>query len=126
MRGTPSGLFSLLLALCVITLAACNRQGALPTPTATVNPAIYNQVPKTTFFEPGQCTAVLEKPVPAFTSSTLGGQPTGEIPAGNYQVVLAADYGSSVWYQLGGVGAANYISSTSAASTQGDCSITSK
>jgi hypothetical protein len=64
----------------------------------------------------------LNAPTPAYTSNTLGSQPSGEIPAGKYQVGVAADYGSSLWYQLNDVGDINYINSTSTASTEGDCS----
>ncbi len=96
------------------------QTNAAPTP----DPAIYNKVPKTTVFEPGQCTAVLTAPAPAYTSNTLGGQPSGEIAPGNYAVGVAAKYSTSLWYGLNDVGAANYINSASVASTQGNCEIT--
>lgn len=89
--------------------------------TPTNDPAIYNQVPKTTVFEPGQCTAVLTAPAPAYTSNTLGGQPGGEIPPGEYQVAVAAQYTTSLWYGLNNVGAANYINSTSVSELKGIC-----
>jgi hypothetical protein len=114
---------SVLLLLTGLTiLAGCAGKGTPVSATPTIDPAIYNQVPKTTVFEPGQCSVVLDKPTPGFTSNTLGGQSSGEIPAGTYQVGVAADYGSSLWYQLNGVGEINYINSTSAASTKGNCS----
>lgn len=106
----------------LLALAACGGQEATPDATPTVDPDIFNQVPVTTVFEPGQCTAVLDAPAPAYTSSTLGGQSTGEIAAGEYEVGVAAQYGSSLWYALNGVGEVNYINSTSVASTTGDCS----
>ena len=75
----------------------------------------------TTMFEPGQCTAVLNAPAPAYTSNTLGGQSSGEIPAGQYEVGVAADYGGSLWYGLNDVGATNWINSTSVSSLAGAC-----
>ena len=72
-------------------------------------------------YEPGECTAVLDAPAPAYTSNTLGGQPSGEIPAGQYEVGVAADYGSSLWYGLNNVGATNWINSTSVSSLTGAC-----
>ena len=111
-----------LLVLSLLALAACARPSA-PAATPTVDPAIYNQVPKTTVFEPGQCKVVLNTPVPAYTSSTLGGQPSGEIPAGTYEVGVAAQYSTSLWYALNNVGSANYINSTSVSSTSGDCTV---
>jgi hypothetical protein len=104
-----------LLAACTVRLIPAS------TATPTVDPGIYNQVPDTTVFEPGQCQAVLDAAAPAYTSSTLGGQPSGEIPAGEYAVGVAADYGSSLWYGLNDVGTANYINSTSVASLTGAC-----
>ena len=58
---------------------------------------------------------------PAYTSNTLGGQPSGEIPAGQYEVGVAADYGSSLWFGLNGVGATNWINSRSVSSLEGAC-----
>ena len=115
--------FILILLAFLLTLVGCGGQGSAPNATPTIDPDIYNQVPDTTVFQPGQCTAVLDAPAPAYTSSTLGGQPSGEIPAGKYEVSVAADYGSSLWYGLNGAGEANYINSTSVASTEGDCAI---
>ncbi len=115
-----STILLLLLGGCVvqpITSVATEAPAATP----TVDPAIYNQVPATTVFEAGQCTAVLASPAAAYTSSTLGGQSTGEIPAGSYEVAVAADYGSSLWYMLNGVGETNFINSASVSSTEGDC-----
>ena len=89
--------------------------------TPTIDPAIYNQVPQTKVYEPGQCSAVLNAAAPAYTSSTLGGTPSGEIPPGEYEVGVAAKYSTSLWYGLNNVGAANYINSTSVASLSGEC-----
>ncbi|MBK8049875.1 MAG: hypothetical protein IPK16_23890 [Anaerolineales bacterium] len=105
------------------------RAHAAPSPasaTPTVDPAIYNQVPETTIFEPGECTATLTAPAPAYTSNTLGGQPSGEIPAGEYEVGVVADYGNSRWYGLNNVGAANYIHSTGVAALAGVCATSLK
>ena len=44
---------------------------------APIDPAIYNQVPKTTTFAAGQCQVVLSAPAPAYTSNTIGGVPSG-------------------------------------------------
>lgn len=104
-----------------VLLVACSTSTATPDATPTIDPDIYNQVPATTVFEPGQCTVVLDAPAPAYTSSTLGGQASGEVPAGRYEVGVAADYGSSVWYMLNGAGDTNYINSTSVSATEGDC-----
>jgi hypothetical protein len=117
------GILSLVLLVVLMpVLAACLP---LPAPfsraTPTVDPAIYNHVPVTTVYEPGQCTATLKAPVPAYTSNTLGGKPSGEIPAGQYEVGVAADYGSSVWFMLNNAGAANWINSASASSLTGIC-----
>lgn len=86
-----------------------------------VDPAIYNQVPKTTVFEPGQCNVVLTAPAPAYSSNTLGGQPGGEIPPGEYEVSVAAQYSTSLWYGLNNITGPNYINSTSAAALKGNC-----
>ena len=112
---------SIPLALC-LALAGCGGQSA-PTAIPTVDPAIYNQVPDTTVFEPGQCSVVLSEPAPAHTSNTLGGEPSGEIAAGTYEVGVAAQYDTSVWYMLNDVGSANFINSTSVSSTEGDCTL---
>ncbi|MDL1894995.1 hypothetical protein FBQ82_01855 [Anaerolineae bacterium CFX7] len=99
----------------------------IPAPTKvtpTPDPAIYNQVPKTTVFEPGQCTAVLNASAPAYTSSALGGQPNGEIPPGEYSVGAAAQYSTSLWYMLNEVTSPNYINSTSVAELKGNCNLT--
>ena len=96
-------------------LAACYPPAGPVTPTP--NPAVYNQVPDTTVYDPGQCTVVLSSPVPAYTSNTLAGAPSGEIPAGTYEVGVVADYGSVVFYMLNGVPApVNWINSASASS----------
>jgi hypothetical protein len=111
-----------LLVFSLLALAACGGQSA-PAATPTVDPAIYNQVPKTTVFEPGQCKVVLSAPAPAYTSNTIGGQPGGQIAAGTYEVGVAAQYSTSLWYGLNNVGTANYINSTSVSSTTGDCTV---
>jgi heat shock protein HslJ len=90
---------------------------------APIDPAIYNQVPKTTTFAAGQCKVTLSAPAPAYTSSTIGGVPSGQIPAGTYEAGVAAQYSTSLWYGLNNVGTANYINSTAVASTTGDCSV---
>jgi hypothetical protein len=69
----------------------------LPAATPTIDPDIYNQVPDTTVFEPSQCTAVLNEPAPAYMSNTLGGQPSGEIPAGGYEVGMATEAWEGNW-----------------------------
>lgn len=111
---------NLIICIFILMLVACRDEMATP----TVDPAIYNQVPDTTVFEPGQCTAVLDEAAPVYTSNTLAsGQPSGEIPTGEYEVGVAADYGSIVWYALNGVGTANYINSSSVSSLNGDCTL---
>jgi hypothetical protein len=114
-------LFFTLLSLVVLVLVGCGGNST-PEATPTIDPAIFNQVPDTTVFEPGQCTAVIEATAPAFTSNTLGGTSSGEIPPGEYEVGIAADYGSSVWYALNGIDGPNYVNSTSVSSLEGDCS----
>jgi len=111
-----------LLVVLLPVLAACVPLPApVSPPTPTVDPDIYNQVPDTTVYEPGECTATLKAPAPAYTSNTLGGKPSGEIPAGQYEVGVAADYGSSMWFMLNYAGAANWINSASATSLTGVC-----
>lgn len=111
-----------LLAVAVLALAACSPITPEPAPTPTVDPDIYNQMPDTTVFEPGQCSVVLEASAPTYTSNTLSGQPSGEIGAGTYGVAVPADYGSSLWYMLDVTGEAPFINSANVASTQGGCS----
>jgi hypothetical protein len=111
------------MILCLPILAACAAPAG-PTAAPTPDPAIYNQVPETTVYEPGQCSVVLTAPAPAHTSSTLAGPPSGEVPAGTYEVGVAARYSTSLWYALNGVGPANYVNSTSVSSTVGDCATT--
>jgi hypothetical protein len=111
----------LTLILLLPILAACASVTRFAPATPTTDPAIYNQAPATTVYEPGECTAVLEAPAPAHTSNTLGGQPGGEIPAGSYEVGVAADYGSSLWFMLNDVGATNWINSSSVAALEGVC-----
>jgi len=115
-------LWSISLSLLVLVLAACGGQAA-PAATPTIDPAIYNQVPKTTMFEPGQCKVTLNAPAPAYTSNTIGGQASGQIPAGTYEVSMAAQYSTSLWYALNGVGTANYINSSSVSSISGNCTV---
>ena len=106
----------------VLVLAAC-APAAAPAATPTIDPAIYNQVPKTTTFEPGQCKVTLNAPAPAYTSNTIGGVPSGQIAAGTYEVGVAAQYSTSLWYGLNNVGSANYINSASVSSTTGNCTV---
>jgi hypothetical protein len=110
------------IILCLLAFAGCGGQST-PAATPTVDPEIYNQVPTTTVFEEGQCSVVLSAPAPAFTSNTLGGEPSGEIEAGTYEVGVAAQYSTSLWYALNDVGSVNYINSTSVSSTTGDCTL---
>jgi hypothetical protein len=109
-------LFAFALAACAVPPLTVSSP-----PTPTVDPDIYNQVPTTTVYDPGTCTAVLSAPAPVFTSNTLGGEPSGEIPAGTYEVGVAADYGSSLWFGLNNVGTTNWIKSTSVSSLTGVC-----
>lgn len=113
-----------LVAVCVAMLLAMAACGGVETElqaTPTIDPDIYNQVPTTTVFEPGQCSVILDEAVPAYTSSTIGGQPSGEIAPGTYDVLVAAGYSSSLWYSLNGVGEVSFINSSDAESTEGDC-----
>jgi hypothetical protein len=114
---------AIIVLILLLPIAAACYPPTLPVSpaTPTVDPDIYNQVPKTTVYEAGQCTAVLSVPAPAYTSNTLGAQSSGEIPAGQYEVGVAADYGSSLWYGLNNVGAVNWINSTSVSSLTGAC-----
>jgi hypothetical protein len=114
--------YPVFLAIGLLALAACGSPSA-PAATPTIDPAIYNQVPKTTTFEPGQCKVTLNAPAPAYTSNTIGGQSSGQIPAGTYEVGIAAQYSTSLWYGLNNVGSANYINSTSVSSTNGNCTV---
>jgi hypothetical protein len=111
-----------MLLTLLLVLAACAGPSA-PAATPTIDPAIYNQVPKTTMFEPGQCKVTLTAPAPAYTSNTIGGQSSGQIPAGTYEVSMAAQYSTSLWYALNGVGTASYINSSSVSSTSGNCTV---
>ena len=90
---------------------------------APIDPAIYNQVPKTTQFAAGQCKVTLNAPAPAYTSNTIGGVPSGQVPAGTYEATMAAQYSTSLWYALNGVGTANYINSAAVSSTSGNCTV---
>lgn len=101
-------------------------QGASPAAAPPIDPDIYNKMPATTVFAPGQCSVILDAPAPAYTSNTLGGQSSGEIAAGIYAVGVAADYDSSLWYGLNDLGATSYINSTSVTATEGDCSTGAK
>jgi hypothetical protein len=114
------------LVLALFVLTACYPATPVSPATPTVDPDIYNHVPKTTVYDPGTCTAVLTVSAPAYTSNTLGGQPSGEIPAGTYEVGVAADYGSSLWYGLNNVGTTNWINSTSVSSLTGVCASNEK
>jgi hypothetical protein len=95
--------------------------GGTAAATPTTDPAIYNQVPDTTVFEPGECTVVLDETVPAYTSNSLGGEPSGEIPAGRYEAGVKATYSTSVWYGLNNVGTSNYVNGGNVASLEGSC-----
>lgn len=111
-------LLPLMTACNPVTAPAAPAAEATPTP----DPDIYNQVPDTTVYEPGECIAVLDAPAPAHASNTLSGPPSGEIPPGRYEVGVAADYGSSLWFMLNGVAAPdNWINSASVASLEGVC-----
>lgn len=116
----PVTLLMALLVMMGLAMSACTATSSTAA-TPTIDPDIYNQVPKTTVFEPGQCTVVLDSPAPAYTSSTLGGESSAEVAAGSYEVGVAADYGSSLWYMLNGVEGANFINSSSASATEGNC-----
>jgi hypothetical protein len=119
---SPSILLLACLSIVLIVAAACYPPATPVAPAApTVDPDIYNVTPDTTVYEPGQCIAVLDAPAPAHTSNTLGGQPSGEIPAGRYEIGVAADYGSSLWFMLNGVIGPNWIDSASVASLEGVC-----
>jgi len=110
------------LSLVLVVAAACYPPATpVPPSTPTVDPDIYNVAPDTTVYEPGECSAVLDAPAPAYSSNTLGGQPSGQVPAGSYEVGVAADYGSSLWFMLNGVADPNWINSASAASLEGVC-----
>lgn len=116
----------LVLTLVLLLLAACSPvtvPGAfVPAATPTPDPDIYNQTPDTTVYAPGECTAVLEAPAPAHASNTLSGPPSGEIPPGRYEVGVAADYGSSLWFMLNEVAAPdNWVNSNSVAALEGAC-----
>lgn len=101
-------------------LAACYPPAGPVTPTP--NPDVFNQVPETTVYDAGGCEAVLTAPAPAYTSNTLGGAPSGQVPAGAYEVGGAADYGSIVFFMLNDVPApTNWIDSASVASLEGVC-----
>jgi hypothetical protein len=117
-----SKLWVIVLVLLLPIVAACYPPALPASPaTPTIDPAIYNKVPKTTVYEAGQCTAVLSAAAPAYTSNTLGGQSSGQIPAGQYEVGVIADYGSSVFYGLNNVGTVNWIKSTSVSSLTSAC-----
>ena len=117
----PVKLLMAALVIMGLVMSACTSATSSPEATPTTDPDIYNQMPTTTVFEPGQCTIVLDSAAPAYTSSTLGGESSAEVPAGRYEVGVAADYGSSVWYMLNGVEGANFINSSSASATEGSC-----
>lgn len=117
----PVKLLMAALVIMGLVMSACTSATSSPEATPTTDPDIYNQMPTTTVFEPGQCTIVLDSAAPAYTSSTLGGESSAEVPAGRYEVGVAADYGSSVWYMLNGVEGANFINSSSASTTEGSC-----
>jgi heat shock protein HslJ len=112
-----------LLVLLMAVLAACVPLPAPanpPTPTVNLDD-IYNHVPDTTVYDPGECTATLKTSTPAYTSNTLGGQSSGEIPAGQYGVGVVADYGSSLWFMLDYASTANWVNSASVSALTGVC-----
>ncbi len=116
-------LVALLIIVAGMALTGCAGGTTTPAATPTVDPDIFNQVPTTTVFEPGQCVVVLDEVAPAYLSNEIGGQASGEVAAGSYEVGVVADYGSSAWYMLNGMEGANFINSASVTSTEGDCSI---
>ena len=116
---SPSILLLACLSIVLIVAVACYPPVRPVTP--TVDPDIYNVTPDTTVYQPGQCIAVLDAPAPAYTSNTLGGQPSAEIPAGRYEIGVAADYGNSLWFMLNDVIGPNWIDSASVASLEGIC-----
>lgn len=119
---TPSTLLLTCLNIVLIVAAACYPPAGPVTPAApTVDPDIYNQVPDTTVYNPGECSAQLDAAAPAYTSNTLGGQPSSEIAAGTYEVGVAADYGSSLWFMLNAVEDPNWINSASVSTLAGLC-----
>ena len=65
----PSTLLLVCFSLVLVVASACYPPAGPVSPaTPTVDPDIYNQVPDTTVYEPGQCIAVLDAPAPAYTS----------------------------------------------------------
>ena len=60
-----------LLMLTMLLFVACSEQMVLPIAMPTVYPDIYNVVPGSTVFEPGQCTVLLDSPAPAYTLAWL-------------------------------------------------------
>ena len=57
----PSILLLACLSIVFIVAAACYPPAGPVTPaTPTVDPDIYNQVPETTIYNPGECSAVLD------------------------------------------------------------------
>jgi len=114
---------AVLLAIAVIVVAFNAAQGPAATATPTTDSAIYNQVPDTHVFEPGECYAILDEPTPAHTSNTLGAEPSGEIPPGRHEVGVSAKYSTSQWYALNNVGATNYVNSENISSLEGNCNV---
>lgn len=112
--------YLVLLILVLPVLAACYPPAGPVAPTSDSD--ITNVVPETTVYEPGQCSAVLDAPAPAYTSNTLSGPPSGEIPAGRYQVGVAADYGSRLFFLLNDAPApANWVDGADVSSLEGLC-----
>jgi hypothetical protein len=105
------------IAVQPIAAPSATPPAAPPTP----EPDVYNQVPDTTVFEPGQCIAVLDAPVPAHTSNSLTGAPGGSIAPGEYEVGVAADYGSVLWLGLNNVEGPNYVNASDVSALNGDC-----
>ena len=124
-KPTPSTRLLACLSLVLIVAAACYPPAGPVSPaTPAVDPDIYNHVPDTTIYNPGECSARLDAAALAYISNTLGGQPSGEIAAGAYDVGMAADYGSSLWFMLRGVEGPNWIDSASVWSLEGLCAAT--
>ena len=59
------------LSLVLVVAAACYPPATpVPPSTPTVEPDIYNVAPDTTVYEPGECSALLDSPAPAYSSNT--------------------------------------------------------
>ena len=56
----PVKLLMAALVIMGLVMSACTSATSSPEATPTTDPDIYNQMPTTTVFEPGQCTIVLD------------------------------------------------------------------